>query len=392
MLQDLLIGKSVTMLEIDKLMSGESEKTPDIIDAELEQDTNELNNIVLQIESALEDLKNGKHDKDMLEKYEELTGESAISSIIIDNWVEIGKNIIDRILLYIKKLYDNAIIYLKKIYIKNSFKNNKYRDELKELKKKYNPSNKDIEDNLFMFIDDNMADVHHFDNMVLNSLSIGVNERNIHVGAVERVDRINKFILINLPKRAVFTDYLDKGINNPANDMLDNYRSIIEKNFLKEINRNFDMFGLPSTLQLNLPYTNIKDVNTSPIAPLPIITDGIETLFISMDVDGRMKVGKCNLKYVRPKHIELQRQMAIIVNEIISRDFDKDIEEDFKYLDKVKRNADAYLNVAKRYHHLDGHALAIYGNNVTTTLTLALNLSINRIRTFKNIINVYKEN
>ena len=126
LLRDVTIGKSQEELEIEKLMSGESEKTPDIIDAELEQDTNELNNIVLQIESALEDLKNGKHDKDMLEKYEELTGESAISSIIIDNWVEIGKNIIDRILLYIKKLYDNAIIYLKKIYIKNSFKNNKY--------------------------------------------------------------------------------------------------------------------------------------------------------------------------------------------------------------------------------------------------------------------------
>lgn len=379
-MSDLVKTESPILKEIETLMSVESEKTPDILVSESSILIEEVNNNIINLTNALEDL-NGDYTEEKLDKYEELTGESGIAGMMFENWMEIASNVIDRIIAYIKKMYDFIIINLKKIYVKFLVLFNKQKEIAQDLLNKI--KNKDIDiivfnanakKLLFMYINNNKFLDGEIYNHLFNSDTLKF--------IIDNIKEINKIILLNVPKKEVYKDYIsdDKG---PLNDMINHYKEILVKKYNEIF---FINNKVNKTINENMVHTTLKNDSNFPFG---IISNGIDTEYLDIDEKGKLSINSVTLQTNKEKDLVSSDVLLKVLEDLTKYNIKTIIENDFKTLDIIKKDSDGYLNQTKRYNNVDTYALNMYGNNLTVLLNTVLKYSINRMELAKNILKIF---
>lgn len=379
LLRDVTIGKSQEELEIEKLMSGESGKTPDILNSEIEILVEEMTNDILSVETACKDLETEYNDE-LLHKYEKLTGESAISNYLVDNWLEVGANIIDRIIAFIKKLFSSIMTNLKKFYVKFLVLFNKQKEIAINLKERFLKNKDKVQDristDMVMFINE----YGYLDAEVYNNLFNSVTLNNI----VNRLKEVNRNILLSIPNKAVYKDIVSDG-KGPLNDMVNQYEEILfntyNKVFFKD-NRDTNI-----TLNKNIVLTDISNIYRLPFI---LCSNGIKSNVLDISERGLFRLSTTNVVTNSNKKVMNIDVIINIIDDLYKYELKKVVEGDFKLLDLVKKDSEGYLNQAKRYNKVDTYGISVYANNVTTTLNFILNYCINRMEISENILKLFK--
>ncbi len=378
-LRDITIGKSQEEQELENMMSVESEKTPDILHSEIEILVEEITNNTLSIETACNDL-HCEYNDELLNKYETLTGESAIGNYIIDNWLDIGGNIIDRIIAFIKKLYGNIIILLKKFYVKFLVLFNKQKEIAINLKERL-INNKDkvqekLSKDMVMYINEyGYLDAELYNNLFSNSTLTKI---------VNRLKDINRTVLLSVPGKNVYTDVVSDG-KGPLNDMIKQYEEVL-------ISKYTDIFFKSNkdtniTLNKNIVLT---DIGNNVRLPFILLSNGIKSSVLDISEKGLLRLSTCNVIDNSTKKVMNIDTIIETIDDLYKYPIKSIVENDFKLLDTIKKDSEGYLNQAKRYNKVDTYGISLYANNVTTTLNIILNYSINRMEISENILRLFK--
>lgn len=378
-LRDLIISESQEELEINKIMSVESEKTPDILNSEIEILVQEMTNDILSIESACQDLHTEYNDK-LLHKYEKLTNESAMGNYLVDNWLEVGANIIDRIIAFIKKLFNSIMTNLKKFYVKFLVLFNKQKEIAVNLKERFLKNKDKVQDristDMVMFINE----YGYLDAEVYNNLFNSVTLNNI----VNRLKEVNRNILLAIPNKTVYKDVVRDG-NGPLNDMINQYEEILfntyNKIFFKE-NKDTNI-----TLNKNIVIT---DISNSYRMPFILCSNGIKSNVLDISEKGLFRLSTTNVVPNSNKKVMNIDVIISVIDDLYKYELKKVVEGDFRLLDTVRKDSEDYLNQAKRYNKVDTYGISMYANNVTTTLNFILNYCINRMEISENILKLFK--
>ena len=379
LLRDLTISESQEELEINKIMSVESEKTPDILNSEIEILVQEMTNDILSIESACQDLHAEYNDK-LLHKYEKLTNETAMGNYLVDNWLEVGANIIDRIIAFIKKLFNSIMTNLKKFYVKFLVLFNKQKEIAVNLKERFLKNKDKVQDristDMVMFINE----YGYLDAEVYNNLFNSVTLNNI----VNRLKEVNRNILLAIPNKTVYKDVVSDG-NGPLNDMINQYEEILfntyNKIFFKE-NKDTNI-----TLNKNIVIT---DISNSYRMPFILCSNGIKSNVLDISEKGLFRLSTTNVVPNSNKKVMNIDVIISVIDDLYKYELKKVVEGDFRLLDTVRKDSEGYLNQAKRYNKVDTYGISMYANNVTTTLNFILNYCINRMEISENILKLFK--
>lgn len=380
MLSDLVTTKSPLLIEIETLMSVESEKTPDILVSESSILIEEINQNIVNINNAVDDL-NGDLTEEKLDKYEELTGESGIAGMMFENWMEIASNVIDRIIAYIKKIYDFIVINLKKLYVKFLVLFNKQKEIAQDLLDKF--KNKEIDTNLFL------ANTKKYLFMYINNDKFLDGELYNHLFnsetlkfIIDNIKDINKIVLLNIPKKEVYNDYISDD-SGPLNDMVNHYKEILVKKYNEIF---FIKNTVNKTINSNMIYTTLKRESNFPFA---IISNGIDTEYLDIDEKGKLSINSVTVQNGKEKSLISSEALIKVLEDLTKYNIKNIVENDFRTLDIIKKDSDGYLNQTKRYNNVDTYALNMYGNNLTVLLNTVLKYSINRMELAKNILKIF---
>ena len=378
-LRDITIGKSQEELEIENLMSVESEKTPDILNSEIEILVESITNDIHTIETACKDL-HGEYTDEVLLKYETLTNESPLGNYIVDNWLEIGGNIIDRIVAFIKKLYGNIITTLKKFYVKFLVLFNKQKEVALNLKEKLN-DNKDLikaklSTDMVMYINE----YGYIDIEMCNNLFNNGTLRNI----LEKLKEINRTVLLTVPNKAVYNDVLSDG-KGPLNDMINTYQETLINKYTEVFFKNNKNTNI--TLNKNIVLT---DISNDARMPFILLSNGLKSSVLDISDKGLLTIKTVNVVGKSNKKLINIDALIDAIDDMYKYEIKPIVEGDFRLLDNIKKDSEAYLNQSKRYNKVDTYGISLYANNVTTTLNFILSYSINRMEISENILKLFR--
>lgn len=379
-LRDIILdNKSQEVIEIETLMSGESEKTPDILHSEIEILVSNIENDIVSLESALTDL-SGDYNKDLLEKYESLNTESPVINYLVDHWVEVGSNIIDRIIGFIKKLYDLIITNLKKFYVKFLVLFNKQKELALDIKERYEKNKELIKNKLSVDMVMYVNEYGYVDGELYNNLFNSITLNNI----VNRLKEIGRVVLITVPKKEVYTDVVSDG-KGPLNDMINAFEDNIKNKYEEVFFKNNKDTNL--TLNKNIILTDItNEVNN----PFLLTSNGKNCDVLDITAKGNLRISKVNVLDGRSKNIKNLDVVIKLMDDMYKYEIKSIVEQDFKLLNTVKKDSDGYLNQAKRYNKVDTYGINLYANNITTTLNFILRYSINRMELSENILKMFR--
>lgn len=379
-LRDIILdNKSQEVIEIETLMSGESEKTPDILHSEIEILVSNIENDIISLESALTDL-SGDYNKDLLEKYESLNTESPVINYLVDHWVEVGSNIIDRIIGFIKRLYDAIITNLKKFYVKFLVLFNKQKELALDIKERYEKNKELIKNKLSVDMVMYVNEYGYVDGELYNNLFNSITLNNI----VNRLKEIGRVVLITVPKKEVYTDVVSDG-KGPLNDMINAFEENIKNKYEEVFFKNNKDTNL--TLNKNIILTDItNEVNN----PFLLTSNGKNCDVLDITAKGNLRISKVNVLEGRSKNIKNLDVVIKLMDDMYKYEIKSIVEQDFKLLNTVKKDSDGYLNQAKRYNKVDTYGINLYANNITTTLNFILRYSINRMELSENILKMFR--
>lgn len=378
-LRDITIGKSQEELELENLMSVESEKTPDILYSEIEILVEEMTNEFVSLETACKDL-NVEHNDELLYKYEQLNNESALGNYIIDNWLEIGTNVIERIIAFIKKLYNNIIILLKKFYVKFLVLFNKQKEIAINIKDKLSKNLDTVRDRLsndmVMYINEyGYIDVELYNNL-FNNITL--------TKIVNRLKDINKLVLLTIPNKNVYNDVISDG-KSPLNDIIKQY----EETLVNKYTEIFFKGNKDTNITLNKNIV-LTDLNSNYRLPFILSSNGTKSSVLDITDKGLLRISTCNVVVNSSKKVINISTLIQAIDDLYKYNIKNVVENDFKILDTIKKDSDAYLNQSKRYNNIDTYGINVYANNITTTLHFILNYSINRMELSENILKLFK--
>lgn len=378
-LRDIILdNKSQEVIEIETLMSGES-KTPDILHSEIEILVSNIENDIISLESAITDL-SGDYNKDLLEKYESLNTESPVINYLVDHWVEVGSNIIDRIIGFIKKLYDLIITNLKKFYVKFLVLFNKQKELALDIKERYEKNKELIKNKLSVDMVMYVNEYGYVDGELYNNLFNSITLNNI----VNRLKEIGRVVLITVPKKEVYTDVVSDG-KGPLNDMINAFEENIKNKYEEVFFKNNKDTNL--TLNKNIILTDItNEVNN----PFLLTSNGKSCDVLNITTKGNLRISKVNVLEGRSKNIKNLDVVIKLMDDMYKYEIKSIVEQDFKLLNAVKKDSDGYLNQAKRYNKVDTYGINLYANNITTTLNFILRYSINRMELSENILKMFR--